>query len=327
MMTATANPMSGPPSAPSLRVVIAVLTFRRPDGLRRALSGVLEQIRSPELRSTPILAATVLVVDNDADASARSVVEPYPDARYVCEPTPGISAARNRAMDEAGDVELLIFLDDDERPREGWLDALVGTWLGYDRPAAVMGPVESVFEREPEAFIRCGRFFARPRLRTGTVIPVAAAGNLLLDLAQVRAAGVRFDERLGLTGGEDTLFSRQLDRSGARMVWCDEAVADDFVPPARTTREWVLRRSWRTGLSSVVTDLYLADSGPGVWAARGRGVGRGSVRVLGGAALYLVGVLSGSMERRANGLRALHRGRGMVAGARGVVYEEYGRTG
>lgn len=311
-----------------VRVVVAVLTFRRPEELRRALPAIVEQMLAPDVREALLVAATALVVDNDPDGSASDVVRAYPDrlVRYVCEPTPGISAGRNRALDEAGDADVLVFIDDDERPRDGWLAALVATWR-IDRPAAVMGPVESVFASEPDAFIFSGGFFGRPRIRTGTSIAVAAAGNLLLDLAQVRASGVRFDPRLGLSGGEDTLFSKQLARRGARMVWCDEAVADDFVPRARTTREWVLRRAWRTGLSTIVTDLYLADTARERAAVRVLGVARGGVRVLGGAAMYTLGLLTGSLGRRANGLRALYRGRGMVAGARGVKYEEYARAG
>ena len=55
--------------------------------------------------------------------------------RYVHEPAPGISAGRNRALDEAGDADLLSFIDDDEVPRPGWLSALIDTWLPT-RPAA-----------------------------------------------------------------------------------------------------------------------------------------------------------------------------------------------
>src|SRR3712207_6872477 len=42
--------------------------------------------------------------------------------------------------------------------------------------------------------------FDRPTHPTGATMSGAGAGNLLLDLRQVRALGLEFDERLGLTG-------------------------------------------------------------------------------------------------------------------------------
>src|SRR3712207_9285353 len=67
--------------------------------------------------------------------------------------------------------------------------------------------------------------FDRPTHPTGATMSGAGAGNLLLDLRQVRALGLSFDERFGLTGGEDTLFTHALVRAGAEIRWCDEAEA------------------------------------------------------------------------------------------------------
>ena len=208
------------------------------------------------------------MIDNDpagrAGPVARSIGSEH--VRYVVEPEPGISAGRNRALDETADRDLLVFIDDDEQPLDGWLTALLDTWSDT-RAAAVMGRVVSKFEGELDPWVAAGEFFRRRRMKTGTEITVAAAGNLLLDLNQVRALGVRFDNNLGLSGGEDTLFSRLLVRRGGRMVWCDESVADDYVPADRVTRQWVRNRAWSHGNTASVIDLYLAD-GPRPAAAR-----------------------------------------------------------
>ena len=79
---------------------------------------------------------------------------------------------------------------------------------------------------------------------------VAATNNLLLDLGRIRALGLEFDERFGLSGGSDTLFTRPLVARGGRMVWCDEAMVVDNVPAGRLTRDWVLRRALRSGNSA-----------------------------------------------------------------------------
>jgi succinoglycan biosynthesis protein ExoM len=305
-----------------LAVVIGVLTYRRPDDLRAALPLLVRQAGALPRPGT------VLVVDNDPAGSGRAVVTAIgSDAvRYVHEPEPGIAAARNRALDEAAGADLLVFVDDDERPVGGWLAHLVETYL-VDQPAAVVGPVVSEFEREPDAWVRAGRFFDRRRLATGTVTDVAATNNLLLDLAQLRSAGVRFDARFGLSGGSDMLLTRQLSAAGGRLVWCDEAVVVDVVPASRVTRDWVLRRAYRSGNTWSRTSVVLARGRAGRLAVRVRLVGQGAVRVLGGLLREAVGVLTRSLPHRAHGRRTLARGAGMLAGAFGGVYVEYARDG
>ena len=120
------------------------------------------------------------------------------------------------------------------------------------------GAVVSAFDGELDPWIEAGGFFRRRRLTTGTPIDVAATNNLLLDVARVRAAAV--DPEFGITGGSDTLFTRSLAASGAPMVWCNEAVVTDCVPVARMSRQWVLRRAFRSGNSAIRVDLVLAGS-------------------------------------------------------------------
>jgi GT2 family glycosyltransferase len=315
-------------SAPVVRITVAVPTYCRPGDLRAGLPMLLAHAREVGARTAGRYAAEVLVVDNDPSGSAAAVVREMgaPEVRYVVEPTPGIAAVRNRAMDEARDARLLAFIDDDERPLPGWLTALVGAWEATGA-AAVSGRILAEYTAEPDPWIRAGGFFVRRSMPTGTPIDVAAAGNLLLDLAQVRRVGVRFDPTLGLAGGEDTLFSRSLARAGARMVWCDESAAVDVVPPERMTRGWVLTRAWSHGNAAVLTELRLAEGAAERLRVRGRWLLRGSLRMAGGAARWGWGQVRRSPRHQARGLRAAWRGAGMVGGCVGLAYEEYARTG
>jgi hypothetical protein len=268
----------------------------------------------------------VLVVDNDPDGSAAAVAAAVPGVRYVTEGRPGIAAVRDRALDEAAGSRLLAFIDDDERPCEGWLAHLLDTWSDSGA-AAVSGRVLADYAGPVDPWILAGRFFVRRSLPTGTAIDVAATGNLLLDLAQVRATGTRFSSDLGLAGGEDTLFSRSLVHAGARMVWCDESQVVDRVPLERMTRRWVLTRAWSHGNATVLTDLRLTPGLPGRLRIRGRGLVRGMLRLGGGAVRWLAGVVLRSPGHQARGARAFFRGAGMLGGSLGVVYEEYARDG
>lgn len=312
--------MSDSPDLPTL--VVAILTYQRPDDLVGALPRFLEQVDSLDGR----LDAHLLVVDNDPAASAREFVTGYdhPRLRYVHEPRPGIAAGRNRALDEAHDRDVLVFADDDERPSPRWLLDLVQTWQRTGA-TCVVGPVVSEYEVEPTGWLAAGRFFDRRRMPTGSPITVAATNNLLVDLRRLAPTGLRFDEAFGLSGGSDTLFTRSLALRGEPMVWCDEAVVVDVVPASRTTRTWVLARARRTGNSATRVDVVLAGSPARRLLARVRGVVRGAVRVAGGAARTLVGVLTRSQVHDARGRRSVQRGLGMIAGALGHVVYEYRR--
>ena len=322
---------------PADGLVVAVLTYRRPDDIALALPRLAAQAGTvlvspgqggPDGPENP--QATVLVIDNDPEASARPTVERLAGTlrpglvRYVHEPRPGIAAARNRALREAASSALLVFIDDDEVPSEQWLAQLVGLQRSSGA-AAVVGPVISEYEHAPEPWIEAGRFFHRRRLPTGTRLDVAATNNLLLDLRQVRALRLAFDERFGLSGGSDTLFTRQLVQRGGSMLWCDEAVVVDRVPASRLTRRWVLRRALRSGNSAARVDLELAAGMAARLGARGASLGSGSVRFVGGSARLAAGLISGSVRQQAQGMRAAARGLGMASGAFGYVYSEYRR--
>ncbi|AMM21988.1 glycosyl transferase family 2 [Frondihabitans sp. PAMC 28766] len=301
-------------------LTIAVLTFRRPRDLDEVLPLLVEEAASIETLGVP---ARVLVVDNDPEASARELASGRDGVDYVHEPTPGIAAARNRALRESAGSDLLAFIDDDERPSRDWLASLVGLLLARSA-AAVVGPVVSRYDVEPDAWITAGRFFQRRRLETGTVLDVAATNNLLLDLRVVRRLGLEFDLSLGISGGEDTLFTRQLVGHGGLMLWCAEATVTDVVPAARVTRQWVLQRAFSSGNGWSVTSVMLADR-PRRLSTRLRMTATGAVRVAGGAGRLAVGAVTRSTEQNARGSRTLARGAGMVSGAWGHRFNEYRR--
>ena len=333
------GPVTTDPTAPRL-LTIAVLTFRRPRDLDAVLPLLVEQARSVHRLGVE---ARVLVVDNDASGSGRERVEAAAlaatDPRdgagpvtvdYVVEATPGIASARNRALAESGDGDLLVFIDDDERPSDQWLRGLVAL-QAETGAAAVVGPVRSEYEVEPEPFIVEGRFFVRRRLATGTHVDVAATNNLLLDLAEVRRQGLTFDVALGQLGGEDTLFTRSLVASGGTILWCAEAVVTDVVPAHRVTRRWVVQRAYSSGNGWSLTSVMLSARGASRLSTRLRLSAKGGVRVAGGLGRYAVGTVTRplgrrSLGQRARGIRTMARGAGMVAGAWGAGYREYGRV-
>lgn len=305
---------------PRLVITLAVLTYRRPNDLRALLPILVGQAERCEHT------VRILVVDNDPAASAQTTLSQLNLSlvSYAHEPVPGIAAARNRALDESSASKVLIFIDDDERPVAEWLTALLSLYL-TSRPAGVVGPVISRYPRNLEPWISAGRFFDRRRLPTGTVVEVAATNNLLLDLDVVRSTGVRFDEAFGLTGGSDTLFTRELSRGGNLLVWCDEAIVFDEVPESRMSREWVLQRAYRSGNGWSRTSLALAGTSRDRALCRLQLTARSAPRIIAGVLMSTSGWMLRSQGMNARGRRTLSRGLGMFSGSWGHVYSEYRR--
>lgn len=312
---------------PAVTVSVGMLTFRRPDRLAIGLPEVIRQLT--EMNARTGRNGEVLVIDNDPDGSAReyvtALVAADPVVRYVHEPTPGIAAARQRCLQEAAAADLLLFIDDDETPAENWVSEMVRTWADHGRPAGVRGRIYPRYLSPPPAFVSAGGFFDRVEYPTGTPVPGAPTSNLLIDLGQVRALGLGFDLRLGLRGGEDTLFTRQLVAAGGRIVFCLEGAVYDLVPDDRNNREWVLKRAWHYGATQSLVSLMMVAGKGRQLPVKARLAGIGAARCLIGVARALYGRVTGSLAHEARGLRALWRGRGEVSGALTWTPPEYQR--
>ncbi|MFC6508089.1 glycosyltransferase family 2 protein [Promicromonospora citrea] len=318
------------------RLVVAVLTYRRPDRVAALVPLLVEQVADLARRGGPGVTASVLVVDNDpAGTGARAVDDVRPAAGQdwpvttVVEPEPGIAAARNRALRAGADHDLLVFVDDDEVPGQGWLRAL---WTTYRETGAhaVTGPVTSSYEVEPDPWVRAGGFYDRTHragLATGTVVRTAATNNLLLDLRAVRRAGLAFDPALGLSGGEDTHFTSALTAAGGRIVWCAEAVVSDVVPADRLTRDYLLARTAGLANSSARVALLLAPDRLARARVRARTLAAGLARGVLGAGQVALAAVRSDVGGDARGRRTLARSRGELLAVTGRVLLPYARQG
>jgi cellulose synthase/poly-beta-1,6-N-acetylglucosamine synthase-like glycosyltransferase len=259
-------------------VTIVIPTFRRPDLLQRCLASCLAQ------KGLGTVAIEVLVIDNSPEGSAElSVCDVARGAawpvRYVHEPEPGISSARNAGLRCAAG-ELIAFIDDDEVATEDWLVRLVNTQR-HSKADVVFGPV---LPSMPQEAAGAGQSPFRDLLthsaehttgvevsstilvpfwaRGSKAYPKLGAGNFLLQRHSVTVRDVHFDPRLGRTGGEDTLYFNQLLVRGSRFVWCAEAIAWEYVPPERLALRYALLRAFRGGQTMSMTPMLLVPKRP-----------------------------------------------------------------
>lgn len=303
-----------------MNVSLCVCTYRRPIGLRRLLDAVAR------IRTERVERLEIVVVDNDPDGSARATIDGMMDAmpfilRCVHEPRRGISFARNRAVAEADSAsEWIAFLDDDEEPEAGWLDELLRVQAAFAADV-VAGPVPPRFEAPAPRWILRGRFHEPPRHATGTVLPYADTGNVLVRASLFRVFPQPFAPSLALAGGEDTHFFLRVARAGHRIVWADEAVAWEWVPPSRVRLPWLLRRAFRRGNTWALLERDLDPS----LRVLGMRVLRGGGRIARGAVLMPVSLVRGR-HAIAETLRGICFGAGSLAGVAGYRYDEYRTT-
>jgi glycosyltransferase involved in cell wall biosynthesis len=239
------------------QVQICLLTYRRPDLLRQTLQSLLAQTAL----SDPGIVVHILVIDNHDAHSGRPVFDevlassPIP-ARYICEPARGLSIARNRALEESAGMDYAAFIDDDEMADPDWLERLLEAARKYDA-AVVTGPVWPRHQQSPDWVVR-GGFFAAARKPTGTEVGCVATNNVLLRADIV--AAFRFDGRFDSTGGEDTEYSMRIKHAGNRMVWVNEAIVSESIPPSRASARWLLSRA-RSDANRYTRGCLSVDSG------------------------------------------------------------------
>lgn len=194
----------------------------------------------------------------------------------LAEPRLGIPFARNRVLDRALALgaDYLVFVDDDEWVEPDWLIAL---WKGFRGGGYQLatGPVCPVYQgdgplgmlqkRLLDGVIGWERRTQRKNLcnmaRNQPFRIGAATNKWICDLAFLRRTGLRFDETIGLGGGEDTAFWRQLVALGGRNSWIDNAWVCEEVPRSRLSVGYQFRR----GRDQAIAEWHRRKLGGGLW--------------------------------------------------------------
>ncbi|HEX4157281.1 MAG TPA: glycosyltransferase [Rhizomicrobium sp.] len=304
------------------RVVVAIPSYRRPQGLERLLRALAALTTGAELR---ILVADNDMVRNDGLATvARMRSPPYRwplEAISVAER--GIAQVRNALLTHAldnYDTDYLAMLDDDEWPDTDWLEHFlaVAQTTGAD---ALHGAVLPDFEVKPGCWAGTCRGLSPWRGNTGPVPMIHSTSNVLIR-RDVLAPLVRpyFDSRFALSGGEDKDFFTRLAIAGAKFAWADDAIVHAHVPASRSNPRWALQRAFRIGNSDMRV-LIKHDSGILSRAREGTKIAGALILSLAAAPL-----LAPVASRRMAPLCKFARAAGKLAAICGARYDEYAVT-
>lgn len=236
------------------RVHLAIITYKRLELLDQLLTSLSKSnLQLPWER--------VIVVDNDPDGSAKSIVASHSAlVEYVVEPKPGIVAARNRCLsiwDKSSDA--IIFLDDDEWVAPDWFENILSSHSG-DPSAIIWGPVESVLQKDAPRWIGRGGFIQRAVYEDGQSLQWAATNNVLIPKSVFEVLeNPFFEQAFSESGGSDGEFFWRCRQQGLRIKWSANALVFEDVPKSRANLRWISRRLIRYG--NVSARLKLREIG------------------------------------------------------------------
>lgn len=267
-MLTVEDPGRGQIEVPAASVVVC--TRDRADQLEQSLGTLIAQTH-PEYE--------ILVVDNAPvdDTTERIVARVASSSsvtiRYVTEPRPGLSWARNRGVAEAAH-EIIAFTDDDTVQRADWLLHLALPFVQAE-VGCTTGLSESMFQvsdeqrwRESyagaEKFGRVPQRFtwtegATPALHPFATGAIGSGMNMAFRRSALQRIG-GFDVALGAgtktLGGEDLLAFFEILQSGFTIVYEPQAI----VAHAHRESERELEQqmySWGTGLTAYLTSALI----------------------------------------------------------------------
>ncbi len=232
------------------KLSVALCTHNRAELLRGALQS-LSEVEAPRR-----LDWNVLVILNACSDESADVVESFAarlPIRYLSEPKPGVSNARNRAVDNV-DGDFVLWTDDDVRVSRNWLrtyEEAISRWpdadifggtvrLRFEEPAAswvetALPMIRPVFAAMPLDGVEAGQRIVYPELPFGANFAIRAT-------VQKRH---HFDPLLGRTPGprirnhEETQVIRAVMEEGAECRWVPASSVDHFIPRSRQTIRYI----------------------------------------------------------------------------------------
>ncbi len=231
-------------------LAVCICTYKRPEGLRRLLEGLDQQV----FCAVPTPSICLIVVDNSPAGDAAEVCQSAQWAwplQYLHEPRPGISHARNMTLAAVpAGTDFIAMIDDDEVPDPDWLDQLLDTQV---KSAAdiVVGRTTPQFPAKTPDWVSASGFFPKPQnpdtLRELDPDPPAATCNVLVRASLFDDSAACFEPALALSGGEDKLLFQSFKLSGYAFAWAGAAHVRESIPAERANFAYMWRESYRRG--------------------------------------------------------------------------------
>ncbi|WP_262495661.1 glycosyltransferase family 2 protein [Paenibacillus sp. B2(2019)] len=289
-------PMREYGDVPKLSIIIC--TYNRAPLLIKTLQSLLKLDHLEQ--------AEIIVVDNcskdDTEACVKKFIGKHGadvDIRYMMEPMQGLSAARNTGI-LASKSPLIAFLDDDAIPCQRWITTIVSTFESKPEVMAMGGKIAPIFESKrpdwlikpfelPYTIVDLGSRIKEYPKQLHPCGANMAMRKLVFDISLFPLdLGRKGDS---LLSGEETWLFGQIQKEGHSILYHPEMAVDHFVPAARLTEDWIMRRYYSQGISNAMKSEGL----------------KGKLILVGKTAAKLVYILADSILSRSKGRRLLNK--------------------
>ena len=234
-----------------MKITVAICTRNRAPSLERTLQSLLA------LDIPPDMDWELVLVDNGSVDRTAALIASYAEqlpVRHVFEPKPGLSVARNRAIQEAlGDY--IIWTDDDVVVQPGWFKAYLDTFRAHPEAAVFGGKILPVLDPPtPPWFAEAMPLLGYPlAFRDLGDAPAALSvvddrlpygANFALRMREQRAQS--YDPGLGAGPnhnrvGEEVRVIAAILEEGCSGIWVPGAVVHHCIPTSRQTDSYIFR--------------------------------------------------------------------------------------
>jgi GT2 family glycosyltransferase len=234
-----------------MRIAIGIATRGRAAILAQTLAELDRQTRAPD---------RVIV----CHVTPEDVGAPRPGVEYILSPA-GLPRQRNAILDAAGDVDVVLFLDDDFLPAPHYVEVTDAVLAARPDCMVTTGTVLADGANGPGFSPAEGRAILARDVPPTDTLAVAPhfngyGCNMAIRMAPVRAHGIRVDEALPLYAWyEDIDFTRLVGRHGAILRLAGARGVHLGTKLGRTPGR-------RLGYSQVANSVYLARKGTYPWS-------------------------------------------------------------
>jgi GT2 family glycosyltransferase len=249
------------PEALSVSVVMCTYTDRRWKVMTNALEALFAQVPAP--------AQVIVVVDHSPELRNR-VADSFPGATVLDNTERrGLSGARNTGIAHAFE-DVVVFLDDDAIPADGWLAALISPYTD-DHVVGTGGIAVPLWDGQrpawlPDEFlwtVGCS-YRGLPSDRRPVRNPIGATMAFRRSVFERVGGFTDGIGRVGKTplGCEETEFSiRALDAlPGSTIIHSPEATVAHVVTSERARWGYFCRRCWAEGLSKAIVTASVGNN-------------------------------------------------------------------
>lgn len=238
-----------------------ICTYNRADYLRKAITSLIEQTLDTDRFE-------IIVVDNNSKDDTKQVATEefahVPNLRYLFEPVPGLSRARNTGWQNA-EGRFIAFLDDDAVAAPEWAATFLEVFTTWEPTPGCAGgkaapiwevpqpdwlsdrllPILSVYDWSPEPKVLsedewiAGCNIAYPR------DVLAEFGGFREDLGRVGKK---------LLSGEEIYLRKQIDGAGYVTVYHPQITIGHHVSPSRLQKDWFRRHAYGNGQTAAIME-------------------------------------------------------------------------